>query len=326
VSDGVREALLLQAGACRSLGSIQYAELLEQLVIDHDRGGLTRELLSGRSERPTHDALPLRLLGAAHRVALRGDAPDLAARFPSCGGDGAPVDLRVFLDVVRVHRNEVESGLSEQVQTNEPRRSVALVATSRWLASRGVAEFDLLEIGSSAGLNQNFDRLGHEPPGGGVTARCVERRGCDPFPLDPSVDDDALRLLSFVWPDQTERFARLGAAIEVARRWPPMIERDSAEVFLRRRLAGATPRARVVFHSIVWQYLAPSVRDGVREAIRDAGRRATTEAPVVWARMEPAGSLADVRVTVLDGATEVETIIGEVGYHGQDFAWRVDPD
>lgn len=325
MSDDVREALTLQAAACRSLGSLQYAELLEHLVLDHDRGGLVRELLAGRSQRPTHDALPLRLLAATHRLALRGEASALAARFPSCGGDGAPVDPTIFLDTVRNHRAEIESALGEQVQTNEPRRSVALVATARWLATRDVAEFDLLEIGASAGLNQNFDRLGHQPPGDGAAARCVERRGCDPYPLNPADDDDALRLLSFVWPDQTERFDRLRAAIETARRWPPTIDNDSADDFLRRRLATSATRARVIFHSIVWQYLSPPVRDGVRDAIRGAGSRASSTTPIVWARMEPAGPVADLRVTVLHGSTEVETIVGEVGYHGQNFVWRENP-
>jgi len=263
-------------------------------------------------------------LGVVHRIALRGDAPALADRFPSCGGDGRSIDIEVLLDVVRAHRAEVDLALTQQVQTNEPRRSVALVAVARWLAARDVDEFELLEIGSSAGLNQNFDRLGHEPPGVAIAARCVDRRGCDPFPLDPADDGDALRLLSFVWPDQSERFARLRAAIDVARRWPPSVVAESADDFLRRSLSETAPTAHVVFHSIVWQYLAPDVRDGVREALRAAGSRASSTTPVVWARMEPAGPVADVRVTLLDGSSETETIIGEVGYHGQDFVWRVD--
>jgi len=323
VSDDVREALTLQATACRSLGSLQYAELLEHLILDHDRGGLVRELLAGRSQRPTHDALPLRLLAAAHRLALRGEASALAARFPSCGGDGAPVDPTIFLDTVRNHRAEIESALGEQVQTNEPRRSVALVATARWLATRDVAEFDLLEIGASAGLNQNFDRLGHQPPGDGAAARCVERRGCDPYPLNPADDDDALRLLSFVWPDQTERFDRLRAAIETARRWPPTIDNDSADDFLRRRLATSAPRARVIFHSIVWQYLAQPVRRGLREALGERGAAATPHRPLAWIRMEPAGAVAEIQATVWRGDEEPEQHrLGDVGFHGQQLHWR----
>ena len=324
MSTDVRESLVLQAGSCRNLGSSQYAGLLVHMVDDFDRDGPISRLLAGRSSRPVHDALPLRLLGAVHRIALRGEAPALASRFPSCGGDGAPVPFADFVSTVLDNRSEIEIALGEQVQTNEPRRSIAMVAVARWLHGIGVDEFDLLEIGSSAGLNQNFDRLGHEPPGSSPAARCITRCGCDPFPLDPGDDDDALRLMSFVWPDQTERMERLRTAIGVARHWPPRVTQESADLFLRRELSGTPSRPRIVFHSIVWQYLAPDVRDGVRHALRSSAR--LNGSPVYWARMEPAGPTADVRVTVFGGGEPEETVLADVGYHGQDFVWRVQTD
>ncbi|MGA0264141.1 MAG: DUF2332 family protein [Ilumatobacteraceae bacterium] len=65
-------ALARQAVACRELGSTQYADLLDELVLDTDRGGPIGRLLADRPERPLHSALSLRLLGAVHRIAIRG--------------------------------------------------------------------------------------------------------------------------------------------------------------------------------------------------------------------------------------------------------------
>ena len=341
--DEIAMALAQQANACRSLGSSLYGDLLDALVIDTESGGLIGRLLAERPERPVHDALALRLLGAVHRIALRGDAPALAARYPSCGGDGSPIPVAEFAATVDDHRHEIDVALGQQVQTNEVGRSVVPLALVHWLTVLGIERVDWMEIGASAGLNLHFDQYGattsrgplgdpsspvhfdtswfaSDPP---VTDRpvvCERRRGADPFPLDVHDDDDAQRLLSFVWPDQRERFARLRAALSIARASDLTVERSSADEFLASALNDDPSLPRVVFHSIVWQYLSADVRNGVREAIASAP--ASRTAPVVWARMEPAGSVADVRVTVHDGGREpVERRLAEVGYHGRGLRW-----
>ena len=341
--DEITMALAQQANACRSLGSVQYGDLLDALVADTENGGSVGRLLADRPERPVHDALPLRLLGAVHRIALRGDAPTLAARYPSCGGDGSPVPIAEFAATVDAYRTEIDVALGQQVQTNEVGRSVVPLALVHWLTVLGIERVDWMEIGASAGLNLHFERYGaatsrgplgdplspvhfdsswfdSDPP---VTARpvvCERRRGCDLFPLDVHDDDDAQRLLSFVWPDQRQRFTRLRAALSIARSSDLSVEHASADRFLDAALNDDPSVPRVVFHSIVWQYLSAEVRNGVREAIASAP--ASRSAPVVWARMEPAGPVADVRVTVHDGGREpVERRLAEVGYHGQGLRW-----
>lgn len=335
----VRETLEIQAAACRTLGSIQYADLLDALLDDHRRGGPIVELLAGRSDRPLHDALPLRLLGALHCAALLGRAPELAARFPSCGGDGAPIDLAVVYRVVDRLRAEVEDGLRRGVQTNEVGRAVCHLAIANWLPTIGIDTFDWWEVGASAGLNLSFDHyaadtgqgvLGREgssltfpsstfvtPPPVGTAARCVSRRGCDPDPLD--LEQDAVRLESFVWPDQSMRRARLLAAIAITRPLGHRIDRASADDWIAERFADPSDRPVVIFHSIVWQYMAPDVQTRFREAIATAGRRGRD---VVWARMEPAGATADLRADVWWKGELRRHLLADVGYHGQNFTWR----
>ena len=342
--DEMLRSLTLQSEQCARLGSPMYAALFRELADDYRWGGRTYALLAGRSERPVHDAIPLRLAGAIHRVVLRGNEPRLARHYPSVGGrpgDDFPSD---FVAYMREHLDEVENGLSSQVQTNEVGRSVVPLAVSHWLTELGVHEFDHLEIGASAGLNLNFDRyyagvrtlrmgdpdsilrfngewfdgMPHVPRQG---AQVVRRRGVDISPIDVTDSAQETRLLSFVWPDQTERIERLRRAISIAREHPPLLDRGSADAWVTAQLARPRERATVVFHSIVWQYLGTHVQRNLRSALEESGRNTTPATPLVWVRMEPAGPVADVRATVWSGDEPKEHILATVGYHGQQMNW-----
>ena len=324
-----------------------YERLFAELADDYRWGGRTYAILAGRSERPVHDALPLRLAGAIHRVVLRGDEPRLARHYPSMGGrpgEDFPAD---FIAYMREHLDDIEAGLSSQVQTNEVGRCVVPLALSHWLTWFGIEEYDHLEVGASAGLNLNFDRyyagvrtlrmgdpesalrfsgewFADMPAVPKNSARVVRRRGVDPHPIDVTNKTEELRLLSFVWPDQKERMERLRTAVAIAKAYPPLVDSGSADTWVAAQLARDSERATVVFHSIVWQYLGESVQRRFREALHEAGQRATPQRPLVWARMEPAGPVADVRATVWMGGEPNEHLLAEVGYHGQGMRWLAD--
>lgn len=143
----------------------------------------------------------------------------------------------------------------------------------------------------------------------------------DPYPIDASTDDGTLRLRSFVWPDDHERRARLDAALEIARRHPPRLVQASADTFLNGESQRPLACATMVFHSIAWQYMGPAVHAGMRDALARWGGTATTQSPLVWARMEPAGSRADVRATVWTGSQPREYVLAEIGFHGRHLRW-----
>lgn len=334
----VLESLEHQALACRLLGSFQYADLLDSMAEDCRQGGLIATLLLDRCPQPIHDALPLRLLGFLHHAALSGSAPELAERFASCGGDGQSVELEVVFDVLNRLSSQVDRALSRGVQTNEVGRSICHLTLANWLPTQGFAEFDLWEIGSSAGLNLSFDHyaadtgagvLGREgsaltfppkmfvdPPPVHRPATCVDRRGCDLHPID--LASDSTRLASFIWPDQSERRDFLLKAIEITRTLNHPIDRASADDWLSGLLASPSRRPVVVFHSIVWQYMDDAVRRSVREQLFEAGSSGRS---LVWARMEPAGPVADLRADLWVGGGVTRFHLADVGYHGQGFRW-----
>ena len=342
--DPMLAALRAQARVCGPLGSKMYETLFTELADDYEAGGRIYALLAGRSARPIHDAVPLRLAGAIHRVVLRGEDDRLARHYPSVGGKPGEDFGADFIGYVREHLDEVESGLASQVQTNEVGRSVVHLTLSHWLTNFGVEEFDFFEVGASAGLNLNFEKFygcfgqlrmgdpssalrfmgdwfGNAPLVPKTGARVVNCKGVDVSPIDVTDPSQEIRLLSFVWPDQKTRLQRIRAAIEIAKEHKPIVDTESADTWIERQLRAHRDKATVVFHSIVWQYLGPDVQRRFRQALEDASITATPEKPLIWARMEPAGKVADVRVTMWRGGDPEEFLLAEIGYHGQEMNW-----
>ena len=170
--------------------------------------------------------LPLRFMAAMHSLVLRELAPDLARFYPSVKGNGNPDEAwPAFLAALNDHLDEVHALSAWPVQTNEVGRCAALIGGFLRIANDTGKPLRLLEVGSSAGLNLRWDRYRYEWPTGSwgpgdsavrlswdsppdhLDARIevAERRGCDPRPLNALDDDDRIRLLSAVWPDQVER-------------------------------------------------------------------------------------------------------------------------
>lgn len=344
--DGLSEAFELQTLGCRQLGSPLYAEILDHCREDLRRGGVIARVLDGWVGRPVADAVVLRLAGAVHRLALRGKAPQLARFYPSCGGTPEfPQAWEAFRDVVETFFDEVRESLTRQVQTNEVNRCAALMAGFRCIAARAPRRLRILEIGTSAGLNQNWDRYHYrrngaplwgeadspvvidckwhgEAPPMAAGVEVVGRGGCDIAPLDVSDDETALRLQSFIWPDQLQRLESLRAAIDLGRRHRPAITWASAGVWLEEELRTLRRgETAVVFHSTMWWYMARPERDQVTSAIEAAGARAGADAAVAWLQLEPlTQSQPTLSARLWPGGEEI--LHATASAHGGEVWWQ----
>ena len=201
---------------------------------------------------------------------------------------------RRFLDVLEAHAQDVRAHLDRPVQTNEVARCAGLIGGFLLVAGETRLPLVVYEVGASSGLNLRFDhyRYSSGSAGWGDPASPVrfedvfdgaappldaplsvaERRGCDACPLDPRSDEDRLTLMSYVWPDQTERFGRLRAALEVAARDQVAVERAGAAEWAARMLAERRPGfATVLFHSVVVQYLTAEEGAALHGAIIGGG-------------------------------------------------------
>jgi hypothetical protein len=290
--------------------------------------------------------IPLRFMGAVHRLVLEGRAPELAEHYSGAGlssspeGDHPPPPPAVwqaFRAVLDDHVEELRTRAREPVQTNETGRSAALLTGFATVARETGLPLRLLEIGSSAGLNLRFDRYRYEQDGAGwgppdspvriagwwengfpeipPGLAVAERLGCDRSPIDATTEDGRLRLLSYVWPDQRERFRLIEGALKVAREVPVEIEAAGAADWLDRRLA--EPRAgvvTVVFHSIVMQYVDEAEQARISALLARAGADETA-GPLARVSMEPGGERTHIRVTLWPGGRE--RLVAEAGYHGR---------
>ncbi len=345
VADGVVESFQLQALMSPQLGSPLYGRLLEHATTDLRHGGLIAEVVDGWQGHAVAAALPLRLLGAVHRLVLDGAAPRLARYYPSSGGEPRwPQTWDAFLDVVRTHRAFIRSRLDRQLQTNEVTRSAALLGGFLHIAAHTGLPLRLLEIGSSAGLNLLWDRFRYEagsqrwgepdspvlirsewhgaPRALATPARIDGRFGCDLSPIDIRDPEQVRTLESFVWPDQVERLAQLRAAIALARADRPRLVEQRAAVWLRDQLGSApTGITTVVFHSIMWWYLPESEREAVTQTIEAHGAQASQASPLAWLQLEVrGGDMADLAVRLWPGGEEI--VLATSHPHGREVWWR----
>ncbi len=344
------EYLRLEAVGLGEIGSPFYAELERSMADDIEAGGPVWDILESRAGLPFDDALALRLLGGVHRMVLAGSAPPLARHYPSTGGDGdAASAWWHFRDLVASRPPEVVDALARPPQTNEVGRSASLVPGFLHVATSTGLPLRLLELGASAGLNLRVDRYRYEQggvgwgdPGSavrfddlwpdatpplGASASIASRAGCDHDPIDASQPEAALTLLSYIWPDQQHRLDRTRAALDIAAGFPVDVARANIEDWLAEQLAAPVPGVTtVVFHSIVWQYLAEPTRESVLATLDAAGARATAEAPLAYLRLEPSPVTyfpAELRLTMWPGATSAATShrLAISGFHYGPVTW-----
>jgi len=323
--------------------------LMRGAADDIERGGIVAELYNG-VPLPAGQAPALRLLAALHRLVLAGEAPDLAAYYPSAGGNLPPDGAwAVAEQTLRSHAADLRIVLRRGVQTNEPGRSAVLFGVLLWIADRYRRPIRLLEIGASAGLNLLAESFGYRSNGAllgdpdsplvfegpwvdspvpdPVTAQThltvVDRRGCDIEPIDATSRDGQLALMSYIWPDEPKRLARMRAALAVAERSPPLVEAAPAGAWLRRVLSERrSSTVQLVWQSVFSQYLTNEDRDELETTMLAAGGKATDDTPLVWVRMEPSSDpLQGFRVTAVCWPGGGETLLARSGDHGPPVRW-----
>jgi hypothetical protein len=324
----VRASFVEQAGWCERLGSPFTARLCRMLGETLDRKTPTgrRALDWPGDPAPSQDALALRLCGGLHALVRDGLAPVLA------GLDEAALvaALPPLLD-----RPDLAAWLDLPPQTNEVGRSAVLMAGLMAAAEALGRPLDLLELGASAGLNLVLDRYGYRlggaaagdpastlllrpewkgPPPPAARVRIAARRGVDLLP-----PPDPARLLAYIWPDQAERLERAERALALLAADPPPIDQGDAADWIIMQLASppAEGTARVIMHSVAYQYFPPETQRRVSSAIEAAGARE----PLAWLRMEkqPGDENYSLRLKLWPGGED--RLLAWTHPHGRSIRW-----
>ncbi|MGB3738381.1 MAG: DUF2332 domain-containing protein [Pontixanthobacter sp.] len=301
-------AIEWQAEHAARAGATGTARILRGLLAVLDTDTAVRRRMTQWEELTLQDAMPLRIHGGLHHLLLSGKDRRLEPVYAGLKVDQKQIDNLVS-DLVRTYDRRLLPWLDGPPQTNEAGRSWAFMAALFWLSERVGSRFALHEIGASAGVNTMMDRyrfdLGgvmagpHDamiridpewrgPPPPDAPVSILSTRGCDRSPIDLTDPAAALRLKSYVWPEAAARMARIEAAARLAQKQAPDLVKQDAAAFVHDML-GTKPEegvARVLCHSIVWQYLPEDTRASIRRDMELAGEAATEDTPLAWVSLE----------------------------------------
>jgi hypothetical protein len=317
--------LLNRAQFAREMGSEFVARVLEAGHRQLDQAPQTAAMIRNWIGDPAAAALAMRFNAALHLLARRGTPPALGALYANEHEDfdGAIGEALLLYD------GFIAQAMKHPTQTNEVARAAAILA-ALMAVQRDVGQrpFELLELGSSCGLNLNLAHYAYILAGKAAGApdspvkiapewrgerptmapvEILSARGVDLHPLDPRDPATIERQLAYIWPDQHKRFQRLELALALAHGHPPRVERANALPWLAAQLSGpqADGVCRTIFHSMVLQYFAADDRRAVIDLIATAGTHATSARPLAWISFEwsPARDEVQLNLTSWPGGT-----------------------
>ena len=345
----ILDAFEAQALACDYLGSPFTARVCRAMAERLDDGSRFGARILSWPGNPQSDALPIRAAGAFHALKRKG-LPALVSVYPPNEADDDAL-WRGMEAAIEDEDDFLAAFLDSAPQTNEVSRSNAILGGCLHIAARTGLPLDIYEIGSSAGLNLGFDRYHYDLGGyewgdpastvgivspwecGGegklppldAALQVASRQGCDLNPLDISGEAARERLLSYIWPDQTARLARIEAALATAARSGVKPEKADAAEWVGHHLSGpgTSGHVRVLFHTIVWQYLPEETKSRIENAMAVAASRATADAPLAWLSMEADRKEVDsaslrLRMWPTGGGVE----LARTDFHGRWTRWE----
>jgi hypothetical protein len=304
----IEAGIKVQAEHCRRNGAPITARIVDAQVALMQGSTACGQRIANWPGLPLEDAMPLRLAGGFHHLRLTGADDRLVPVYDGAITDQAEVDA-IVAAVTADHDARLLPWLDGPPQTNEAGRSASFMAGLLWLAGHLGPRFELNELGASAGINTMMDRYhydlggtkagpatspmqikpewrGAPPPDNPIEIIAI--KGCDQAPVDLSDPQAALRVKSYVWPENSDRITRMDAAIALAaQQRPDVVQADALDWVLERLVAPqAEGVTRVFNHSIVWQYIPADRRHAISAAIKAAGAQATPERPLAWMMLE----------------------------------------
>ncbi|KIN63724.1 hypothetical protein Z946_2597 [Sulfitobacter noctilucicola] len=338
------QAFAAQADTCTRMGSPFMGQLLGILSESWPTdSALGRKFSSFEGDiGPAGHSLPLRIAGGLHALVLSNAAPELAVLYPpNKATDDALRDG--VLNALTTHEAFLLDWTDSPPQTNEVRRSAALIAGAHVALQHFNLPIHLSELGASGGLNMLWDHYaleidgdrfgmnvpsvlltpeweGAKPPN--ASPSIADRAGVDLNPLDPSRGDHLLRLTAYLWPDQPERLKMTRAAASIDATRP--VKGDAIE-WLAPRLARAPQgRLHLIQHTVAWQYFPAAVQAHGRAVIEAAGAQATKNRPLAWLSMETDGDTTGkvgAALTLRLWPGDLTLNLGRADFHGRWIKW-----
>ncbi|MGJ8628565.1 MAG: DUF2332 domain-containing protein [Sulfitobacter sp.] len=339
------ETFAAQSETCTRMGSPFMGQLLRILAVDWvEDTALGQKFAAFEGDiGPSGHSLPLRIAGGLHALVLNNAATDLKAVYPPAKVSDDSLRT-VVLGALKTHETFLMDWCDSPPQTNEVRRSAALIAGARVAVKHFNLPVCLSGLGASGGLNLMWDHYAVEignqkigapdpavilspewkgalPPN--ITPQIAQRAGVDLTPLDPKRADHLLRLTAYLWADQPKRLTMTHAAASVMD--APIARADAIE-WLGPRLQNAPKgQLHLIQHTVAWQYFPKEVQHRGRAMIEAAGAQATSNRPLAWLAMESDGDhtgAIGAALTLRLWPGDLHIDLGRADFHGRWINWE----
>ncbi|WP_299732757.1 DUF2332 family protein [uncultured Tateyamaria sp.] len=337
-----------QSDTCTRMGSPLMGRVLRILAENWDAdSALGQKMAQYQGDiGPAGHSLPLRICGGLHALVLQDRDAGLRAAYPPNTSSDAQLEEAVLI-ALKTHQDFLIDWTQSPPQTNEVRRSAALMAMAHVTLSHFDRPIVLSELGASGGLNLMWDhfaldtgsaRLGPkdavltlEPDWTGAAPQqaypqVVNRSGVDLNPLNPNDPADLLRLTAYLWADQPHRLALTKAAASVM---DALVEKGDAINWLATRLEAAPEgHLHIIQHTVAWQYFPAEAQKRGTDLIEAAGARATPTTPLAWMQMETDGDATGAigaALTLRLWPGDLTLHLGRADFHGRWIKWAGRP-
>ncbi|APX10868.1 DUF2332 domain-containing protein [Tateyamaria omphalii] len=340
----LRQAFLDQSKTCAHMGSPLMGRVFGILAERWDPDtALGQKIAEYQGDiGPAGHSLPLRIGGGLHALVLRGQDAGLMQAYPPNTVDDATLE-NAILNALKTKEDFFLDWTRHAPQTNEVRRSAALIPMAHVALSHFDRPIVLSELGASGGLNLMWDHFalatptrrfgpedavltlnpnwtGKAPPQG--CPQVMERSGVDLNPLNLSDNTDRMALLSYLWADQPHRVELTHAATSVL---TAKVDRGDAIDWLEHRLTTAPKgHMHMIQHTVAWQYFPAEAQARGTAMIEAAGVDATPETPLAWMQMETDGDTTGAvgaALTLRLWPGDITVNLGRADFHGRWIKW-----
>lgn len=342
---GAKYEFVRQAENCRSTGSDFVAAVLEAVDRQLPLAPQSKKMVESWRGDPAAAAVAMRVNGALHALARRGKPQYLADLY---SGEHNDFDGAIA-EALAQEDQFIADWMRYPTQTNEVARGGAVMSALMAVAAERPMPFQILELGSSCGLNLNLARYAYQlgtvaagdttspvriapawrganPPVAAVSIASAQ--GVDLSPLSALDPSHRERLLSFTWADQPARSQRLEAALQIAVAHPPRVHRGDAKLWLAQRLAERQDEGvcRAVVHTMFIQYLSDRERQDITKMMAAAGAGATVDRPLVEIGLEWTPDRREVQLRCTRWPDGETTILATCHPYGDWVEWRGFPE
>ncbi|KIC50886.1 DUF2332 family protein [Tateyamaria sp. ANG-S1] len=340
----LRDAFLNQSKTCAHMGSPLMGRVLGILADRWDPDtALGQKMAEYQGDiGPAGHSLPLRIGGGLHALVLQGKDADLINAYPPNTADDTALESAV-LNALKTHEDFFLDWTRNAPQTNEVRRSAALIPMAHVALSHFDRPIVLSELGASGGLNLMWDHFALETPtyrfgpeDAALTLspewtglvppksspQVVDRSGVDLNPLNLHDKKDRMALLSYLWADQPHRVELTRSATSVL---TAKVDQGDAIDWLEQRLATAPEgHMHMIQHTVAWQYFPADAQARGTAMIEAAGAKATPETPLAWMQMETDGDTTGAvgaALTLRLWPGDLTLNLGRADFHGRWINW-----